>query len=91
MSFSNAPGGSETIGAANHAAIEKLRMISWKFCRGWPNIAASASPGKIRQPRVFDIGLDSGVAIETSGDWLLVVTGADRAFALPVRCACDGG
>ena len=27
-------GGSETIGAAKHAAMEKLRMIAWKFCRG---------------------------------------------------------
>ena len=27
-------GGSETMGAAKHGAMEKLRVISWKFCRG---------------------------------------------------------
>ena len=32
-------------------------------------------------------GLDSGVAIEMSGDWLLVVTRTYPAFALPVRYA----
>ena len=38
-----------------------------------------------------DIGLDSEVAIETSGDLRLVAARADPAFALPVRYACDGG
>jgi len=37
-----------------------------------------------------DIGLDSEVAIERSGGLRLVVTRACRAFALPVKCACDG-
>ena len=37
-----------------------------------------------------DIGLDSEVAIETSGDLRLVVARAYRAFALPVNYACDG-
>jgi hypothetical protein len=32
--FWDGTGGSETIGAAKHAAMEKLRMIAWKFCRG---------------------------------------------------------
>jgi hypothetical protein len=32
--FRDAPRGSETMGAAKHAAMEKLRVISWKFCRG---------------------------------------------------------
>ena len=37
-----------------------------------------------------DIGLDSGVAIETSGDLRLVVIQTGREFALPARYACDG-
>jgi hypothetical protein len=53
--------------------------------------AASASLGQIRQPPASDRGPDSGVAIETSGGWRLVVTPAYPAFALPVRYACDGG
>jgi len=32
--FRNAPRGSEAMGAAKHGAMKKLRMISWKFCRG---------------------------------------------------------
>ena len=32
--FRDAPRASETMGTAKHAAMEKLRMISWKFCRG---------------------------------------------------------
>ena len=32
--FRNGPRGSETMGAAKHAAMDKLRKISWKFCRG---------------------------------------------------------
>ena len=31
--FRDASRGSETMGAATHAAMERLRMISWKFCR----------------------------------------------------------
>ena len=37
-----------------------------------------------------DIRIDSGVAIETSGDLRLVVIRAYLAFALPVSYACDG-
>jgi hypothetical protein len=32
LTFGTQPGGSD--GAAKHAAMEKHRMISWKFCRG---------------------------------------------------------
>jgi hypothetical protein len=39
---------------------------------------------------VSDIGLDSAVANETSGDLRLVVTAAYRAFVLLVSYACDG-
>jgi hypothetical protein len=39
---------------------------------------------------VFGIGLDSVVAVETSRDWLLVVTRLYPAFAPLVRYACDG-
>ena len=46
--------------------------------------------GKITQPLVSDIRIDSEVAIETSGDLRLVVTQADSAFALPLRYGCDG-
>ena len=65
-------------------------MISWKFCRGRPDNAASASLLEFKQLLVSDIVRDSVAAIETSGDWRLVVTRAYRAFALPVRYACNG-
>ena len=52
--------------------------------------AASASLLEFRQLLVSDIVRDSVAAIETSGDWRLVVTRAYRAFALPVSYACDG-
>jgi hypothetical protein len=45
---------------------------------------------EVTQPLVSDIGYDSEVAIETSGDLRLVVTPAYPAFALPVSYACDG-
>ena len=45
---------------------------------------------KVRQRLVSGIGLDSGVAIGTSRDWLMIVTQADSAFALPVSYVCDG-
>jgi hypothetical protein len=45
---------------------------------------------QIKQPRVSDRGLDSVVAIETSGDLGFVVTPAYPAFALPVKYACAG-
>jgi hypothetical protein len=45
---------------------------------------------RVRQPLGSDTRIGSEVAIETNGDLRLVVTPAYRAFALPVRYACDG-
>jgi sigma-B regulation protein RsbU (phosphoserine phosphatase) len=45
---------------------------------------------KITPPLGSDIGYESDVAIETSGDLRLVGTRAFPAFALSVRYACDG-
>ena len=59
-------------------------MISWKFCRGRPDNAASGSLLEFRQLLVSDIVRDSVAAIETRGGWRLVVTRAYRALALPV-------
>ena len=47
---------------------EKHRMISWKSCRVRPNVAAIKSLLKITQPLASDIGSDSEIAIQTSGD-----------------------
>jgi hypothetical protein len=55
-----------------------------------PGYEAIEIPWTITQPLVSDIGYDSEVATEKSGDLRLVVTPAYRAFALPVRYACDG-
>ena len=76
--------------SAKRAAIEKHRMISLEALPRSTNTTASASLRQIRQPPGSDRGLDSVVAIETSGDWLLVVTWAYPAFAPPMRYACDG-
>src|SRR5437667_5244675 len=59
-----------------------------------PDTPASRPPANLHsfrwQPPASDRGLDSVVAIETSGDWLVVVTRADPVFARPVSHACDG-
>src|SRR6266480_2443018 len=44
---------------------EKHRMISWKFCRLRPNVAAIKSLLKILQPLASDIGSDNEIAIQT--------------------------
>jgi hypothetical protein len=49
-----------------------------------------ASLDSVNVPQVSGRGPDSVVAIETSGDWLLVVTQESPAFALPAMYACDG-
>jgi hypothetical protein len=57
-------------------------MISFRvFAHGGLHIAGSARLGKLKQPWVSDIGLDSVVASETSADWRRVVTLAYPAFA----------
>jgi hypothetical protein len=68
---------------AKRAVIEKHRMISLQVLPRSTNTTASASLWQIRRSPGTDRGLDSAVAIETSGGWLVVVTWAYPAFALP--------
>jgi hypothetical protein len=53
------------------------------------DVAAIKSLWEITQPVASDIACDSEAAIQTSGDWRLVVTRA-LAFVHSTRYACDG-
>ena len=54
------------------------------------DVSAIKSLWEITQPLASDIASDSEVAIETSGDRLLVVTRSYPAFARAARYVCDG-
>ena len=62
-------------------------------CRCPPDTTGSTSFWRIRQPLVCDRGLDSGLAIQRSGDWRRVEAEArlGQVFALPGQYASDDG
>jgi hypothetical protein len=85
------PLGKEASGSADCATFTNLNS-EW-FLDVSPGRVHCRQPGKslglIRQRSGSDTSLDSGVAIDGTGDWRWVATRAYRAFAPPGRHACD--